>query len=92
MYDVIDNKININETIIGLDFLRDTNPTVVMSNIRNEPKPIYEIATSAIKEAIDKDNLEKQLTFFIDIKHDGNKSNITLVKEKQLTDEPSLSF
>ena len=36
-----------------------------MSNIRNEPKPIYEIATSAIKEAIDKDNLEKQLTFFL---------------------------
>ena len=90
LYDFIYNKININKTYIGLDVLKDTNPLISMSGVRNTPTPVYGIVTKELKEAIDNSDIEKPLTYFIDMIDDGNKSNITFVKEKQLTDKASL--
>ena len=63
-----------------------------MSNIRTEPTPALNIATDQLKKAIDDSEIEKPLTYFIDMVDDGQKSNITFVKQKQLTDIPSLEM
>jgi len=90
LYDFIDNNINTTDTLIGLDYLRDTNPIVSMKGFRTEPTSVYEIVTGKLKEAIDDADIEKPLTYFIDMIDDGLKSNITFIKEKQLTDTVSL--
>ena len=43
-----------------------------------------------LSTAIDDSDIEKPLTYFIDMVDDGLKSNITFKKEKQLTESPSL--
>ena len=93
LYDFINTDINTSsKTYIGLDALKDTNPSISMSGVRNAPTPIYNIVTNKLKTAIDDADIEKPLTYFIDMIEDGNKSNITFVKEKQLTDAISLSL
>jgi hypothetical protein len=56
------------------------------------PTPIYSIISRKLKNAIDSSDLEKPLTYFIDMIDDGVNSNITFVKEKQLSITPSLSL
>lgn len=91
LFDFISNKINTNDTYIGLDFLSDTNPIISMSGERtSSPTPVYEIATKKLNKAIDDADIEKPLTYFIDMIDDGVKNNITIVKEKSLSDSPSL--
>ena len=90
LYNYILEKINTNKTYIGLDMLKDTNPSITMSNIRSKTTPPYRIVTEALKKAIDDTDVEKPLAYFIDMVDDGEKSNITFVKEKVLTEIPSL--
>ena len=92
LYDYINDKINTDRTYIGLDFLKDTNPSISMSSVRSAPTPIYQLIMTELKKAVDSSDVEKPLTYFIDMIDDGNKSNITFVKEKLLTDSPSLSL
>ena len=91
LYKLIEEKINTKKTLIGLDYLRDTNPIIKMTGERTkEPKSVYDIVTKKLSTAIDNSDIEKPLTYFIDMVDDGLKNNITFKKEKQLTDEPSL--
>ena len=91
LYAFIDSEINTNDTYIGLDALRDTNPTISMKGERTkEPTSVYDIVNKKLKTAIDDADIEKPLTYFIDMIDDGKKNNITIVKEKQITDTPSL--
>ena len=91
LYAFIDDKVNTNAIYIGLDNLRDTNPVISMKGERtDQPTPVYQIVINKLKEAIDDADIEKPLTYFIDMIDDGKKNNITIVKEKQLTDSPSL--
>ena len=92
LYDYITDNINTNKTYIGLNMLKDTNPSVSLSETRVTPTPIYSVVTKKLKEAIDTSDVENPLTYFIDMIDDGNTSNITFVKEKLLTDSPSLSL
>ena len=92
LYDFVSDNINIDKTYIGLDMLKDTNPAISISGVRSKPTPIYKLITSELKKAIDASDVEKPLTYFIDMIDDGNKSNITFVKEKLLTDSPSLTL
>ena len=88
LYDFIDDKINTDDTYIGLDNLRDTDPIISMNGERTkEPTSVYDIVTKKLKKAVD---IEKPLTYFIDMIDDGKKNNITIIKEKQITDAPSL--
>tara|TARA_R110002020_G_scaffold156069_6_gene337581 strand:+ start:5111 stop:6145 length:1035 start_codon:yes stop_codon:yes gene_type:complete len=88
---IIEEKINTKKTLIGLDCLRDTNPIVTMNNERTkEPVSIYSLIIKKLKSAVDDADIEKPLTYFIDMVDDGLKSNITFLKEKQLTETPSL--
>jgi hypothetical protein len=91
LHELIEEYVNEDKTLIGLDYLRDTNPIVSMEGERTkEPSSVYEIITSKLQKAIDDSDIEKPLTYFIDMVDDGLKSNITLKKEKQLTETPSL--
>ena len=91
LHDYINTNININnKTYIGLDGLRDTYPSISMSGVRSKPSPAYTLITNELKKAIDDSDVEKPLNYFIDMVEDGNKSNITFVKQKQLTTAPSL--
>ena len=88
---LIEEKINTKKTLIGLDYLRDTNPIIPMNGERSEtPIPVYDLITKKLQTAIDSSNIEKPLTYFIDMIDDGNKNNITFILEKQLTETPSL--
>ena len=79
--------------MIGLDCLRDTNPIVSMTGERTkEPSSPYQIVTKKLKDAIDDSDIEKPLTYLIDMIDDGLKSNITFKKEKQITETPSLNL
>tara|TARA_R100000278_G_C5463334_1_gene161730 strand:- start:41 stop:1081 length:1041 start_codon:yes stop_codon:yes gene_type:complete len=80
----IKKNINVNETLIGLDLLNDTNPIVSLSDVRTS-------STSPLKLVID--NLPKDSSSFTDIrKHrlsvidDGVKSNLVFVKEQSIND------
>jgi len=91
LYDFIDNKINTNNTYIGLDFLSDTNPIISMSGERTTgPTSVYDIVTKKLKTAIDNADIEKPLTYFIDMIDDGVKNNIAIIKENNISDVPSL--
>tara|TARA_R110002020_G_scaffold285932_3_gene501470 strand:+ start:10808 stop:11839 length:1032 start_codon:yes stop_codon:yes gene_type:complete len=91
LYAVIDEKINTDNILIGLDTLRDTNPIVSMKGERtSEPTSIYDLVKKKLKEAVDDDDIEKPLTYFIDMIDDGKKNNITFIKEKQISETPSL--
>jgi len=92
LYDYINTHINGAKTYIGLDALKDTNPSISMSGIRNEPTPVYNIVTDKLKKAIDESDIENPLTYSIDMIDDGIKSNITFIKEKLLTDLPSINL
>jgi hypothetical protein len=91
LHSYISDYINTSDkTYIGLDMLRDTNPIVSLSGTRNTPMPIYTIVLNLLKRAVDNSEVEKPLSYFIDMIDDGRKSNITIVKNKPLTSSPSL--
>ena len=76
LHNFIDNKININNTLIGLDALRDTNPIVTLNGERTkEPTSVYDLTVKKLKSAIDSDDIEKPLSYFIDMIDDGKKNN-----------------
>ena len=87
----ITNNINDNETIIGLDAIRDTNPIVTMTGIRGTDTA-YNFVLNKLKQSIDSSDIENPLTYFIDIIEDSNYSSLTFKKDKQLTSVPSYSF
>tara|TARA_Y100000034_G_C6894177_1_gene411873 strand:+ start:1806 stop:2831 length:1026 start_codon:yes stop_codon:yes gene_type:complete len=92
LYDYINDNINTGKTYIGLNMLKDTNPSISMSGERAEPAPMYDLIKKKLQDATDNSDIEKPLAYFIDMIDDGNTSNITFVKEKRLTDSPSLSL
>lgn len=92
LYDYINDNINTGKTYIGLNMLKDTKPSISMSGERAEPAPMYDLIKKKLQDATDNSDIEKPLAYFIDMIDDGNTSNITFVKEKRLTDSPSLSL
>ena len=92
LYDYIDNNINTDKIRIGLDILKDTYPSASISGVRNPPTPAYQVVSRQLQKVIDDSDTEKPLAYSIDMIDDGNKSNITFVKEKLLTDSSAFSL
>jgi len=88
IHNYVNEFININETIIGLDMLNDTSPIVSLSGIRGTFTPLQIIKNNLPKNS---DNLSEIRANRIVIKDDGVKSNICFVKEQSL-DDAGLSF
>mgnify|MGYP003642006269 FL=1 len=82
LYEYITRYININETIIGLDMLNDSNPVVTLSGLRGDNLNALGIINSLIDN--NKDNLKDIKSNRLSIIDDGEKSNICFVTEQSL--------
>jgi len=82
LYDYITEYVNINETIIGLDFLNDTDPVTSLSGYRGNNLNALKIITGNLPK--NKDDLSKIKNNRLTIIDDGVKSNICFVKEQDL--------
>ena len=92
LYDIIKDKVNYNNTVIGLDMLRDSNPPVFMTGKRGNNLDVYQTVVSVLKTSLDDDNFTNPLSSFIDVYEGVNNSNITIVKDKLLTSTASHVF
>tara|TARA_B100000424_G_C22887380_1_gene472104 strand:- start:3 stop:1016 length:1014 start_codon:yes stop_codon:yes gene_type:complete len=88
----ITDKINFNDTLIGLDMLRDSDPPVFMTGVRGQNLDVYKTVVQQLKKAIsypkqttsEVDDVLTPLRSFLDVYEGANISNITIVKEKGL--------
>jgi len=92
IYEVVTDKVNYDNTVIGLDMLRDTDPVVNMDGVRGDNLDAYKVMIDKIKESFDLTDFEKPLSSFIDVREDSEKSNIVITKDKVITDTPSYTF
>jgi len=84
IYEYITTNINVNETLIGLDLLRETDPVVSLSGYRGKKLNPLKIIKANIPK--NDDNLKQIKQNRLAIIDDGVKSNITFVKEQDLDD------
>jgi len=92
IYEIVTDKINYNETVIGLDMLSDTDVPINMTGVRGNNIEVLGIINEKLKSKIDKSDYTNPLGYFLDIKEGLSNSNIVIVKEKALTDMPSYTF
>ena len=80
---IIEN-VNIDKTIIGLDLVNETDPVVSLSGVRGSRFSALKLIKQKLpKNDNDINNIVDNRLAVVD---DGIKSNITFVKEQQLTD------
>lgn len=92
LFSYINDFINVDETIIGLDMLKDTSPPVFMTGLRGKNLKVYNVVKKLVSKSVDDDDLSTPLTHFLDVYEDGINSNITIIKDKLLTNPPSLNY
>ena len=92
LYSIITDKVNYNETLIGLDMLSDTDIPIKMAGIRGDNLDILRLVNERLSETIDKTDYLNPLGYFLDVKESSEYSNIIITKEKLLTDVPSYTF
>jgi hypothetical protein len=92
LHTYITDFININETLIGLDMLKDIHPPVYMTGERGENLNVFSLVKKIINKTIDDDDLENPLGYFLDVYEDGTNSNIVITKDKLLTSVPSYVY
>ena len=83
--DVIENEVNINETLISTEALGEMDKPVYMNEIRSVQAP-YDIAKDLIKTKRDDDNLLTVFEYYFDILHGGKDSSLIIKKTKNLTE------
>ena len=82
LIDYITKNINIEETIIGLDFINEITPSVTLSNYRGKKTPL-QVVKDNIKS--DTNNVNDITNFKIGLIDDGNKSQLIFRKQQQLS-------
>ena len=92
LHTYITDFININETLIGLDMLKDIHPPVYMTGERGDNIEVLSLVKKIIDKAIDDDDLENPLGYFLDVYEDGINSNIVITKDKLLSSVPSYVY
>ena len=84
LYEYITTHVNINETIIGLDMLNESDPVVTLSGLRGDDlNPLGIINTQLQDNTDDLNDIKLNRLTIID---DGVKSNICFVKEQSKDD------
>ena len=83
MHDYISSNVNINKTLIGLDMLNETDPPIILKGKRAQTAP-YSFITGNIP-ASGKD-INNVASFSIKMVDDGVKSNIVIVRERDISD------
>ena len=90
LYNTITDKVNVDKTLIGIDLLTDTNPTLSMSKNRAR-NSIYDIAKTQIKKSVDDTDMNRPLGYFFDMVEGRDVSQLVIKKDKQL-DKASFTF
>jgi len=80
-------------TQIGLDYLQETNPSLLMKGFRTELAVPYQIMQDSLRQALNIDDIENPKDFEIIMIDDGVKSNIAIQEKKDLeTTVPSVYY
>ena len=88
----IEEYINKETTLIGVDKINDTEPISTLSGVRGTFKP-YELVKNRLNLIFDNTKATEQpLRYHMTTVDDGNHSHIKFVKEKLKTDFPILSL
>tara|TARA_R100000458_G_C8261207_1_gene236691 strand:- start:172 stop:1212 length:1041 start_codon:yes stop_codon:yes gene_type:complete len=91
LYSFISNKVNNNETRLGLDMLTDTYPTVSMTGQR-QSQSVYGLAKKILKTAVDDDDFLNPLPYFFDIIEHYDAPQLVIKKDKLLSSTPAMTF
>jgi len=91
LIDVIENEVNINETLISTEGLSEMDKPVYMNDIRSVQAP-YDIAKGLIETQRDADNLLTVFEYYFDILHGGKDSSLTIKKTKNLTESADFIY
>ena len=83
IHDYVSTKININKTLIGLDMLNETDPSVILKGLRTDNQVPYGIITSKLPKATS--DISNISTFAVKMIDDGTKSNIVIIQEPDLS-------
>ena len=92
LFQVINDEINYDITVIGLDMLRDSEPVSLMRGVRGDNIDFYDTIKSVINKTIDDSDILTPLSSFIDVYEGVNDSNIVIVKDKSIDSIPSYTF
>jgi len=82
LIDYITKNINKNETIIGLDYINELNPSVTLSNYRGEKTPLQVVAENIKLNSSDLNSIQN---FKIGVIDDGTKSQLIFRNEQNLS-------
>jgi len=83
LYEYIDTVVNYEETLIGLDMLNDSNPTVSLSGYR--PDNTYPLKVIQANLKTNKNSTTDIKNTRLVMRDDGQKSNICFVEEQSKT-------
>ena len=89
LYEYIDTVINYNNTLIGLDMLNDSNPTVSLSGFRNDSITPLQVVQNNLKT--NKNTTTDVRNTRLVVRDDGIKSNLCFVEEQSI-DNSAISF
>lgn len=92
LYDIVNDRVNYDETLIDLNMLNDSNPPALMNGERGNNLDFYNLITKVLSSKIDDTNILEPLSFFIDIHEGDESSGIVIVKDKSLDSVPSHIF
>ena len=92
IYEIVTDKVNYNETVIGLDMLTDTDVPISMNGVRGNNIEVLSIINEKLNSKLDKTDYSNPLGYFLDIREGITNSNVVIVKDKALTDMPSYTF
>jgi len=90
----ITDYINVNDTVIGLNALKDIEKPPLMKSVRGTINDVYGTIRGIIDEEIDDSDLTNIKKYYVDMIDDGLYSNITFYTEQNLDDNsyPSLTL
>ena len=89
IYSYIDNVINTNGILIGLDMLNETDPPVLMKN-RRESGDAYKFISGAIPK--NTNDIKKPYNYNIKMVEGIEHSNIVINRERDIEDAPATEF
>ena len=91
LHDYISSNINKKETLIGVDMLNETDPTVTLTGVRGKNMSPLKVVTDKLPKKTS--NLEDIREYRILLRNDATTSHITFVKEQSIEDAAvSFSF
>jgi hypothetical protein len=91
LHEYISTYINVTETVIGLDFLNETDPVITMSGFRDENGTDVLSIVNQLKGVLS-DDLDDILNYNLGVVHGSNYSNIIFYKDEPINSHSSTLY